>query len=207
MRPLTRLRESILLDIGRQVDSFFGAVAAGTVDIYNEFSLQHELGLMLRSAVRSENGRYRVEFERPAGFFGLKTSTFVKKEIDISIVSADGAERIAIELKFPRCGQHPEQMFKFCQDMAFVEEIRRAGLSDGYFIAAVDDPLFYSGSGVGIYGHFSCGRSYTWCDSEADRKARRTSQRVRVVCCRVARGWFREIHERSGGRRRRPMRS
>lgn len=145
------------MNIGRQVDSFFHAVAAGTVAIYNEFSLQHELGLTLRNAVLSPDGRFRVEFERPVGFFGLKAPAFGKKEIDISIVSVDGSERVAIELKFPRRGQHPEQMFKFCQDIAFVEQIVQAGFSDGYFIAAVDDRLFYSGSAVGIYGHFRGG--------------------------------------------------
>jgi hypothetical protein len=90
-------------------------------------------------------------------FFGIDGSGFVKKEIDISIVSTDKTERMAIELKFPRSGQYPEQMFKFCQDISFVEQIVQAGFTAGFFVAAVDDPLFYTGSPSGIYAHFRSG--------------------------------------------------
>jgi hypothetical protein len=140
-----------LLDVDKVIGDFFGQVEAGAIEIYNEFSLQHELGLFIRSAVTSH---YRVQFERPVGFFKLRGSTFIKKEIDISVVSADASERIAIELKFPRSGQHPEQMFKFCEDLSFVEQIVAAGFTAGYFVAAVDDSLFYSGSAIGIYAYF-----------------------------------------------------
>ncbi len=30
---------------------------------------------------------------------------------------------IPLELKYPRNGQHPEQMFSFCKEIAFVEEL------------------------------------------------------------------------------------
>lgn len=144
-----------MLDVSRDIDAFFRQVEAGTIEIYNEFSLQHELGLFLRSAAGA--GQYQVQFERPVGFFALGASGFVKKEIDISIVAPDKSQRIAMELKFPRSGQHPEQMFKFCQDICFVEQIVAAGFTAGFFVVAVDDPLFYSGLSVGIYAHFRGG--------------------------------------------------
>lgn len=140
-----------MLDVEKVIGDFFRQVEAGAIEIYNEFSLQHELGLFIRSAVTDD---YRVQYERPVRFFDLRGPIFIKKEIDISVVSADASERIAIELKFPRNGQHPEQMFKFCEDISFVEQIVAAGFTAGYFIAAVDDPLFYSGSATGIYSHF-----------------------------------------------------
>jgi hypothetical protein len=143
-----------LLDVEKAIKDFFRQVEAGTIEIYNEFSLQHELGLFIRSAT---TGKYRVQYERPVGFFALQGSTFARKEIDVSIVSPDASERIAIELKFPRSGQHPEQMFKFCEDISFVEQIVAAGFTRGFFVAAVDDPLFYSGSASEIYSHFRAG--------------------------------------------------
>jgi hypothetical protein len=70
----------------------------------------------------------------------------VKKEIDISVLPLDSSERVAIELKFPRNGQYPEQMFKCCQDIRFLEQLVDAGLAAGMFVMVVSDPLFYSGS-------------------------------------------------------------
>lgn len=145
-----------MLDVNSTIELFFRQVEAGTIEIYNEFSLQHELGLFLRSGAGAE--QYLVRFERPVGFFFTPGSaTFVKKEIDICIVSSDKSERIAIELKFPRSGQYPEQMFKFCEDISFVEQIVAAGFTAGFFVAVADDPLFFSGSPVGIYSHFRGG--------------------------------------------------
>ena len=51
------------------IAGFFRLVASGTVEIYNEFSLQHELGIHLRSSISST---YKVQFERPVGFFRLQ---------------------------------------------------------------------------------------------------------------------------------------
>jgi hypothetical protein len=46
-------------------------------------------------------------------------------------------------------------MFKFCQDIAFVEQLVAVGFDHGHFLAIVDDPLFYSPAAAsGIYGHF-----------------------------------------------------
>jgi hypothetical protein len=47
--------------VDEAIAAFFRQVEAGTV--YNEFSLQHELGIFLRSAGA------RVQFERPVGHF------------------------------------------------------------------------------------------------------------------------------------------
>ncbi|MGH9532908.1 MAG: hypothetical protein ACRD2Q_11000, partial [Terriglobales bacterium] len=64
-----------------------------------------------------------------------------------------------IELKFPRSGQYPEQMFKACQDLAFLEELVSAGFDGGLFLMAADDRLFYEGSDRGgLYSCFRAGR-------------------------------------------------
>ena len=140
-----------MLRLSKRVDGFFETVRSGAVEIYNEFSLQHELGFCLREKLGE---RYKVQFERPFSLFGL-AGDIEKKEIDISIFTSDHAEKYAVELKFPHAGQHPEQMFSACRDILFLEELVRAGFCGGMFVIAADDHLFYSGERCdGIYGAF-----------------------------------------------------
>ncbi|MCW5675375.1 MAG: hypothetical protein KIT15_12430 [Xanthobacteraceae bacterium] len=138
------------LSICALVKEFAKLVASGEVEIYNEFSLQHELGLYLRYA----KPEWKIRFERNVSSFFGTGSHFTKREIDISISTADGKLVYAIELKFPRNGQYPEQMFGFCKDIAFAEELHQAGFQNAAFIVFADDPLFYSGTVDGIYQYF-----------------------------------------------------
>lgn len=69
-----------------------------------------------------------------------------------------GEVQWAIELKFPRNGQYPEQMFSFCKDIAFLEELRDAGVPNGALLIFAEDRPFFHGSGEGIYGYFRGGR-------------------------------------------------
>jgi len=133
-----------------QINDFIGAIKSGSVEIYNEFSLQHELGIFLRSRFNS----MKIQFERNISFF-FHEGEFVKKEIDISVFALDRSKlHCAIELKFPRNGQYPEQMFSFCKDIRFLEQLKFSGFERTFFIVFADDPLFYSGNGDGIYGYF-----------------------------------------------------
>lgn len=114
--------------------------------VYNEISLQLELGLYLR-----QKG-YTVRFERNIGEYVEDTSDFVKKEIDIVAYKGKNeleAEKIAIELKFPRNGQYPEQMFSFIKDIKFMEQVKNAVCKEGkftetYVLTLVDNKNFYS---------------------------------------------------------------
>src|SRR5262245_19978754 len=130
---------------------FVGAVSSGHTEVYNEFSLQHELGMHLRLRMPG----YKVQFERNISSFFPSKPQCTKKEIDISIFSADKRElRYAIEVKYPRNGQYPEQMFSFCKDIAFAEELNAAGFLRTGLLILVDDPNFYRGSPDAIYGYF-----------------------------------------------------
>lgn len=97
--------------------AFLKQVENGSIEIYNEFSLQHELGIFLRNHFPN----YRIQFERNTKFFGIETTT--KHEIDIVIYNE--YEKMAIELKFPLNGQYPEQMFSFIKDICFMEELKQ----------------------------------------------------------------------------------
>ncbi len=133
-------------------------------DLYNEISLQLELGIYLRNAL--SGSKFKVQFERNIKSFMPESISekFVKKEIDIVIFDGNkpekSTERYAIELKFPVNGEYPEQMFKFITDMQFMEEVKvHAGFEETYCITLVEDPKFHTGAScqcdrTGIYQYF-----------------------------------------------------
>lgn len=133
------------------LQEFIQSVAQGQTEIYNEFSLQHELGIHLRKKMPE----MKIQFERNVSSLFQKTAHFTKREIDICVSSQNRTlNHSAFELKFPRNGQYPEQMFSFCKDIAFAEQLKEAGFLKRYFLAFADDRLFYEGSAEGIYAYF-----------------------------------------------------
>jgi hypothetical protein len=140
------------------LQEFIQSVAQGQIEFYNEFSLQQELGIHLCKKFPE----MKIQFERNVSSLFQQTAHFTKREIDISVSSQDMILNYgAIELKFPRNGQYPEQMFSFCKDIAFAEQLKEAGFLKTYFLAFVDDRLFYEGSAEGIYAYFREGRPIT----------------------------------------------
>ncbi len=129
------------------LNEFMGMVENKQIEVYNEFSLQHELGIFLRNRL----SEYKVQFERNTKFFGI-TGT-VKHEIDIVIFNDD--ERYAVELKYPVNGQYPEQMYSFIKDIVFMEQLKDKGFNTTYCLTMVNDKNFYSGKKTdGIYAFF-----------------------------------------------------
>lgn len=139
-----------LLDLGKFVEDFFMYVQANKVEIYNEFSLQHELGIFLRERLQG----YRVQFERNVSYFTPDNKT-IKKEIDITIFNEDKSEKYAIEHKCPLNGQYPEQMYSFVKDIKFMEELKSRGFTKTATVTLVSDRPFYEGrNNEGIYKFF-----------------------------------------------------
>ncbi|KML24095.1 hypothetical protein [Rossellomorea marisflavi] len=143
------------MDIKKYIQSFFNKVANHSIEIYNEFSLQHELGFFLRNSIPTP---YKVEFERNVKFF-YPGQLCVKSEIDIVIYHPAHDERYAIELKYPKNGQHPESMFSFIKDIKFMEQVKELGFKGAYSVTYVEDKLFYQGpTKQGIYAFFREGK-------------------------------------------------
>lgn len=134
------------------LENFVQEIEAGRVEIYNEFSLQHELGIYLRNALP----QYKVEFERNVKHFNI--SDTIKKEIDIVVYNE--YERFAIELKHPLNGQYPKQMYSFIKDIRFMEELKQHGFNRTFCLTLVADKNFYSGSKTeNIYAFFRAGKT------------------------------------------------
>ena len=126
---------------------FMCLVENNQIEVYNEFSFQHELGIFLRNQLEG----YKVQFERNTKHFGI--SGTVKHEIDIVVFN--DTKRYAIELKYPLNGQYPEQMYAFAKDIAFMEQLQNMGFDGAYCITLVNDKNFYSGKKRdGIYSYF-----------------------------------------------------
>ncbi len=116
--------------------------------IYNECSLQHELGIWLRDNLNQNNNiEYKVYFEKNIyKFLNLNDSKieeiFPKRncsdvdnqnkpkcEVDLVIIGKENdeiKEKYAIELKFPINGQYPQQMEKFKEDIKFMRQLNKA---------------------------------------------------------------------------------
>ena len=144
------------LNFCKNFNKFLGGIKSGEIEVYNEFSFQHELGIFLRENYKN----YKVRFERNVSFFGFDKSTFIKKEIDISLFGFDvlkntGTLEIAIELKYPRNGRIPETMYDFCKDIVFLEQLLDAGFRKGYAIIFTEVHGFYEGNQHdNIYSYF-----------------------------------------------------
>ena len=138
------------------IASFSERISTGEIEIYNEISLQHELGLFLRNDMKGKV----IQFERNVSFFGFVKEHFEKREIDIVVYrKSEALLDAAIELKFPRNGQYPEQMFSFCRDVVFAEQLKRAGFNKAYVVIFAEDRLFYEGSPKDIYQVLTSGKA------------------------------------------------
>ncbi len=139
-----------MLDIKLLIKEFLENIVANQIEIYNEFSLQHELGIFLRERL----SKYSVQFERNVSFF-LNGESFLKKEIDIVVFNSDKTEKYAIELKCPRNGQYPEQLYSFVKDIKFMEQLAENGFTKTYSVAFVSArPYYFGKTNTGIYKYF-----------------------------------------------------
>lgn len=139
-----------MLELKKTILEFFRRVQGNHIEIYNEFSLQHELGIFLRQS----HPKYKVQFERNVSYF-LSNHNTTKKEIDISIFSKNRLEKYAIELKCPLNGQYPEQLYSFTKDIKFMEELKGLGFTKTACVVLVSDKPFYQGkNNHGIYKFF-----------------------------------------------------
>lgn len=125
------------------LDEFVSNITKGKTEIYNEASVQYELAMFLREKIPN----YNIQLERNVKFFNLEKKSFVKKEIDIVLFNNSQSKKFAIEIKFPINGEYPIQMFHFCQDVKFLEQLKESGFTDNFFLAITPLSNFWSNRG------------------------------------------------------------
>ena len=118
------------------------------VDFDNEFGFQFELGIRLRAALINNGYQqgYKVYFEKNIKKICGPTDT-IKKEIDLCISNENFKDKYAIELKFPRNGQYPEEMFAFIKDIKFLEQLKDLGFKKCWSFVLANDANFFKRTG------------------------------------------------------------
>jgi len=118
---------------------------------YLEATFQFKL-LMQLGKIYDED---KILPERHIKAYGLKAENYTKKEIDI-VIGQENNLNIAIELKMPMNGQVPEQMYKFIEDIKFLEELSVSNhFHKCYLIVVTNDKDFWEGNkNDGIYSYF-----------------------------------------------------
>lgn len=138
------------------IKDFIEEISQGNIEIYNEFSIQFELAIFLRN-VLSLN--FKIQLERNIDYFQLGKNQYLKKEMDIVIFDEYFHEKHCIEIKYPTNGQYPEQMFKICEDVAFIEQLVESGFKKSFsLVFAQDRPFYMKKGGAEIYEMFRCRR-------------------------------------------------
>lgn len=122
-------------------------------NIYNEFSLQHELGIFLR---KNLTGYWKIFFEK--NIYDNKKLEYdnkcpwVKKEIDLIVIKYKNSlfnnieAKYAIELKFAKGknARTPENMFDFIRDIRFMEQVKEyRNFTQSFVLIIVDAEKYY----------------------------------------------------------------
>lgn len=131
----------------KQLRKFLGKPQSDAEKIYNERSLQLEIGFYLRS-----HG-ITVEFERP--FLVERPAASSKRPKSyLDILAVKDGVRTAIELKVPMNGRHPETLYDFCADLEFTEALARERVvEEAFCILLTNDAAFWKDSGRGSAIH------------------------------------------------------
>ena len=122
------------------LDDFTSQIAKGKTEIYNEASIQYELAIFLREVIPN----YKIQLERNVSYFELNKKHFLKREIDIVLFNTTKTRKFAIEIKYP-LSEVPIQMYKFCEDIKFLEQLKESGFTDNFFLAITPQSHFWNG--------------------------------------------------------------
>ena len=122
------------------LEDFVSKIAKGKTEIYNEASIQYELAIFLREVIPN----YKIQLERNIRYFDLNKKHFLKREIDIVLFNTTKTRKFAIEIKYP-LSEVPIQMYKFCEDIKFLEQLKESGFTDNFFLAITPQSHFWNG--------------------------------------------------------------
>jgi hypothetical protein len=109
------------------------------LELYSEAGLQYELALYLMHALPD----YYIRLEYPITRVYRPNPGFIKKEMDIYLVSPSN-EKYLIELKLPKenCGT-PKEMYRAIQDVKFAEHLKSEGFKACYCVLITERISFW----------------------------------------------------------------
>ena len=109
------------------------------LELYGEAGLQHALALYLKKELPD----YIIRLEYPITRVYRPSRVFVKKEMDIYLISPTN-EKYLIELKLPKenCGT-PKEMYRAIQDVKFAEELKTHGFESCYCLLITERTAFW----------------------------------------------------------------
>lgn len=128
--------------VKKLIYEFLDLVKPGEVSIYNEASLQFELGWYLK-----ENcGGAKIQVERGVTYFGFDKTAFVKRDMDL-IIFFEGFITV-IELKAPieQSVARPVTVFNWIKDLRFLEQLKAENIN-GYSIFITDNLGYLNDNG------------------------------------------------------------
>jgi|LakMenE01Jun11ns_1017448.scaffolds.fasta_scaffold9768574_1 hypothetical protein len=109
---------------------------------FDKFSSEFTFQFRICRYLEEINNSYNIELESNIQKHGYKK--LIKKEIDIEINESD-SRKIAIELKYVRDrGSFNIGMYKFCEDIKFLEELVETKFNVGYAIIFTNIKEIYS---------------------------------------------------------------
>ena len=125
------------------VEEFTRRIADGGIEIDKEASVQRGLTTLLKEKLPD----YKIQREYNIYNFFPNEMQFVKTRVDIALFNAPETERFAVEIKFPTNGAYPMYMFQCFQDVRFLEQLKDAGFTGGFFLLIASDSNFWRNGG------------------------------------------------------------
>lgn len=109
------------------INKFFELIDKGEIEVYNEASVQFELGWYLKKKFPNS----KISLERNISHLKFDKSEFEKSETDILFTDTLNHSHSIIELKAPinQDQVRPVTVFEWIRDLKFLEELTKKGIS------------------------------------------------------------------------------
>lgn len=128
------------IKLNELLESFMNKVGSNFFEVYNEATMQYELGLYLRKELPEE---YNVQFEKNVMFLGADNSQCIKKDVDILVYTENLKEIYAIQVKCPTSDDILQKLYSILKDVKFLEQLRNCGITKGYSLNLISEKDYY----------------------------------------------------------------
>lgn len=140
------------LPLEKQLEKFSESIKNGSINVYNEFSLKHELSNYLSKNL-PEN--YKIQFDRSVSDFGIDGGEAIKNKMDLVIFNSNKNFKYCIAAKYSINKQIPLAMYNIVKDFKLLEQLMDHDFIRCFQITIIDDEGFINDVPKdGIYEYF-----------------------------------------------------